>query len=198
MTREVWKPIVGYEGRYDVSNLGRVRSLPKYRSTDTRILKPYVNKNGYCYVQLSDENSKVKQHRVHKLVVEAFTDYRSDGYTPTSVINHIDGNKTNNSLENLEVCTQYENLHKSPNYKAKKSGFEVSVINLDTKEVFGSYTDAARSIGGSKGVMVRRVCDGARSHYKNHRFARLSDYENGTIPPYKGKYTRKASETLWR
>lgn len=200
MTNEIWKPVVGYEGRYEVSNEGRVRSLPKYRTKETKVLKPYVNTwNGYCYVQLSDENHNHKSHRVHKLVLEAFTDYRSTGFNPPyNVINHIDENKTNNRLENLEVCSQYENLHKSSKYKVRKAGCEVRVINLDNKEVYESYTDAAKAIGGSRGEMVARVCRGERSHYRNYRFAKLEDYENGTIPEYKGKNKKKASESLWR
>lgn len=200
MKDEIWKPVIGYEGRYEVSNKGRVRSLPKYRAKESIVLKQYVSKaNGYCYVQLSDENHNIKTHRVHKLVIEAFTDYRSNGYKyPYIVINHIDENKANNRLDNLEVCSQYENLHKSTKYQTRKTGCEVRVIDLDSKVVYESYSDAAKAIGGSRGEMVARVCRGERSHYRNHRFAKLDDYKSVTIPEFKGKNKRKASESLWR
>lgn len=59
-------------------------------------------------------------------------------------------------------------------------------------------TLAAKSIDGSRGEMVARVCRGQRSHYKNHHFAKYDDYKNGTIPQFKGRCTRKASVSLWR
>ena len=68
---EIWKPIKGYEGLYEVSNMGQVRSLARH-TTKGKILKQYVNKiNGYCYVSLS-KNNKACSKRVHCLVMKAF------------------------------------------------------------------------------------------------------------------------------
>lgn len=196
MDKEIWKPIKGYEGLYEASNYGNVRSL-KRNNTNGKVLKPYTHKtNGYNYVSLSKNNIR-KTKRVHALIVEAFTDYVSKGFNPDAVIDHLDGDKTNNRLDNLEVVTQKENdIRARARQKQKTNG--CPVIDLDTHEVFASFTSASASINGGQGEMVRRVCDGERSHYRNHRFARLSDYENGTIPAYKGKVTRKASVSLWR
>ena len=78
----------------------------------------------------------------------------------------------------------------------KKKG--IKIINLDTKEIFNTATDAAKSVGNGKGELVARVCRGERSHYKNRHYAFYDDYINGTIPKYTGKNTKKASIALWR
>lgn len=192
---EVWKPVKGYEGLYEISNYGRVKSLPR-NTTKGGLMKLYVNpRNGYVYVCLC-KNNHTQQKRVHVAVIEAFTDFVSHGFNSETVIDHIDCNKQNNCLWNLELVSQKENDRRSrENHLQKIIG--IKVIDLDTKQIFESYTDAARAVGGKKGVMVTRVCDGKRSHYRNHRFARLGDYENKTIPEYTGKTKRKASEMLW-
>ena len=196
MSNEKWLPVKNYEGLYSVSNYGRIKSLPRY-TTKGRILKQYTNPhNGYKYVSLCKNNKKATK-RVHILVVEAFTDYVSNGFNPSTVIDHIDGDKTNNRLENLEIVTQKENDRRARAMKTQRY-YSIPVIDLDTKEVYKSFTDASHAIGGTQGEMVRRVCDGERSHYRNHRFARLSDYEQNIIPAYKGKYTKKASVSLWQ
>lgn len=193
MVNEIWKPVVGYEGLYEVSNLGRVKSLPRH-STKGGIMKLYTNnRNGYVYVGLCKENKKYTK-RVHVLVAEAFKGYKSG---KDLVIDHINCLKTDNRLENLDIVTQKENDRRSRENKLQKfTG--TKVIDLDTMQIFETYCEAARSVGGKQGEMVARVCRGERSHYRNRHFAKLSDYENGTIPKFKGKNTRKASESLWQ
>ena len=100
---EVWKYIDGYGKRYQISTMGSVRAIYKYRRS--RILKPMMNKDGYLQVNLSDGN-KIKHHRVHRLVANAFID-NPNNY---SSINHKDFNKTNNCIDNLEWCTTAYNL----------------------------------------------------------------------------------------
>lgn len=196
MNKEVWLPVKGYEGLYSVSNYGRIKSLPRY-TTKGRILKPHTNKrNGYTYVSLSKNNVRATK-RVHVLVMEAFRGFVGGSFNPNCVIDHIDGDKTNNKLENLEMVTQAENDRRAKAQR-KQRYYSVAVIDLDTLQVFNSYTDAAKTLGNGQGEMVRRVCDGERSHYKNHHFARYDDYLNNTIPRFKGKYTRKASKQLWQ
>ena len=111
---ELWKDIEGYENIYQVSNLGRVKSLYRWtnettpRSVGERILKAFSTKNKknkYLFVELYKDN-KGKKHRIHKLVTSAFY-----GKPPTNmVVNHIDGNTTNNALDNLEYCTISQNI----------------------------------------------------------------------------------------
>lgn len=104
--KEVFKDIAGYEGLYQVSNLGRVKSLPRKRTINKeRILKPKLNKNGYLEVALC-KNSQYKMWRVHKLVANAFISNPEN----KSQINHINGRKEDNRAENLEYCTASENI----------------------------------------------------------------------------------------
>lgn len=198
LVSEIWKPIDGFEGVYEVSNFGRIKSLPR-NNTRGGVVKPYINsRNGYAYIGLSYGTKKATK-RVHSLVMAAFNPcpYKHTGYNKNWTIDHKDGDKTNNCLSNLEWCSQSENQK-----RAFKMGLNpvigISVIDLDTFEVYETFTQAARSVGGNRGEMVRRVCDGERSHYRNRHFARLSDYQNGTIPKFKGKNTKRGSEKLWR
>ena len=106
---EIWKDIEGYEGLYQVSNLGRVKSLDKKRlNSDAiikgKILKPWDNSHGYLQVKFLKDGTK-KMPKVHRLVAQAFL--RSDN--ERNFVNHIDGNKSNNNIDNLEWVTKREN-----------------------------------------------------------------------------------------
>ena len=98
---EIWKDIKGYEGLYQVSNLGKVKSLKKHQ----KILKLSDNGRGYMFVGLS-KNNKRKNKNVHRLVAETFI----SNYDNLLQVNHKDGNKNNNSVDNLEWVTQKQNL----------------------------------------------------------------------------------------
>lgn len=117
-TIEIWKEVPGYEGLYEISNLGRVKSLEKtYKSgvahsiekfQPEKILSPISNKAGYLHVNLFN-NSKRKAHSIHKIVAEVFLPYTGLNPDGTQIIgrievNHKDEDKTNNSVENLEWC----------------------------------------------------------------------------------------------
>lgn len=98
---EIWRDIDGYEGKYQVSTWGRVRGT-------SGILKPYENHKGYLKVGLQ-KNGKSNKHRVHRLVAEAFL----ENPKKLPMVNHIDGNKQNNSVTNLEWTTDEENKKKA-------------------------------------------------------------------------------------
>lgn len=111
---ENWKPVVGFEGYYEVSDLGRVRRVETYvntgikhsekRRVDGKILKQKINRAGYCCVDLC-ANSKKKTVTVHQLVARAFLE-KSEEQTE---VNHKNCVKTDNRLSNLEWCTPREN-----------------------------------------------------------------------------------------
>ena len=103
LAQERWKPIFGYDGMYDVSSLGRVRSL---RFGKTRVLRPSKNDNGYLKVSLC-KDGKVKQLYVHRLVAQAFIP--NDNIFNTE-INHINEVKSENRVSNLEYCDRSYNL----------------------------------------------------------------------------------------
>ena len=106
MNVEVWKPVVGYEGLYEVSSYGRVRSL-NYRNTNKiTVLSSGIDKKGYKHINLS-KDGKVKTYKLHRLVAQAFLPNPNN----LPVINHIDENPSNNCVENLEWCTYSYNIN---------------------------------------------------------------------------------------
>ena len=108
--KEIWKDIKGYDGLYQVSNLGNIKRLK-----DNYIFKVNKNSRGYRVVTLT-KNKKEKSITVHRLVAQAFID---NPYN-FSQINHIDGNKLNNKIDNLEWCTASQNMQ-----HAYKNGLEL-------------------------------------------------------------------------
>lgn len=112
--KEIWKDIDGFEGRYQISNLGRVKSLERKVKfgSQIRIIKPMIRKlkakkGGYLFVQLR-KNGKEVDFLVHRLVAKTFC----NGYFKNADVNHKDGNKKNNIYTNLEWCTRSQNqLH---------------------------------------------------------------------------------------
>ena len=108
MDDEEWRDVVGYEGLYMVSNLGNVKSLPKRaRHRNERTMKLSIGGGGYLYAHLR-KNGKDAQKLVHRLVAEAFIENTED----KPQVNHIDGNRCNNNINNLEWVTCSENqLH---------------------------------------------------------------------------------------
>ena len=104
--KEEWRDIIGYEGLYQVSNLGRVKSFLYYNGTNERIIKPIQLKNGYYNISLS-KNKINKKEYIHRLVAKAFIP-NPNNYP---IINHKDENPSNNCVNNLEWCTQKYNMN---------------------------------------------------------------------------------------
>lgn len=129
MENEIWKDIKGYEGLYQVSNFGIVKSLDRYVNNrygnglsfrKSKILSYSINSFGYYGVSLC-KNGKVKSFRVHRLVWEAF-----NGKIPNGMqINHLDEKPENNRLENLELVTPKENI----NYGTRNKKVSYKLIN---------------------------------------------------------------------
>ena len=157
---EEWRDVVGYEGRYQVSSMGRVKSLVRKGRKRERILKPAFNGCGYLIVNLC-AGGKRKMLRVHRLVCEAFHENHDD----KPYVNHINENKTDNRAVNLEWCTAKENCnHGTRNERsAKKRSKQVGqyTLNGELVKVWQSNMEAERQAGFSNSP-VSQVANGKR------------------------------------
>ena len=106
---EEWRDVVGYEGKYHVSDLGRIKSLNYRRTKTEKILKSYLSKSGYLVLALH-KNSILKSYQVHQLVAIAFLNHIPCGFK--LVINHKNFTRTDNQKLNLEIITNRENTKK--------------------------------------------------------------------------------------
>lgn len=124
---EIWKDVVGYEGSYQVSNLGRVKRIKhttKNYFFSERIVNQYVNMNGYMMAPLS-KDGKDKHKAVHRLVAQAFIPNPNN----LQCVNHKDENKQNNNVENLEWCTKKYNT----NYGTMKERKSKTMLDIWAK-----------------------------------------------------------------
>lgn len=148
VSMEIWKDIEGYEGLYQISNFGRIKFLYNYRGRNN-ILVPRI-KRGYYQIGLR-KNVKRKWFAVHRLVAKAFID-NPNNYP---VINHIDEDKLNNNVDNLEWCTyKYNNSYGNRIKKVvqtNKLRKEIAQYTLDGELVkeFFSIAEASRQTGFS-------------------------------------------------
>lgn len=145
-SEEIWKPVVGYEGLYEVSNKGRVRSLNRKVSNghgfyikEGRVLAISKTTTGYWKVELKKSGEKRRSMKVHRLVAFAFIPNSEN--KPN--INHIDGNPLNNNVENLEWCTQSENmLHANKvGLRKKRNGF-----NFCKEKIISEYLSEGKTL----------------------------------------------------
>ena len=162
MKKEIWKPVVGYEGLYEVSNWGRIKSI---KFGKERILNPGTNSCGYLHVGLY-KNGKRKIFLVHRLVAEAFIPNPNN----LPCINHKDENKLNNSVENLEWCnSKYNNTYGTRIERiSKKLSKPVLQYTLDGVFVreWPSTMQAERE-GGFNQAHIWMCCKGEQKTHKN-------------------------------
>ena len=175
---EVWKDVTGFESRYEVSDLGRVRSLDRYSKHNTsktgfilqkgKMLNPYISNKGYLKVELGDGFGKRKSVPVHRLVAIAFIDNPMN----YDQVNHIDGVKTNNNLSNLEWCNNSMNqihaykmgLNKSSEKagKPKKPVYQIEKYTGEIIAEFPSITEAGKTLGMKNPSNIALVCTNKR------------------------------------
>ena len=169
---EVWRPIAGFEGRYEVSNFGRVMSYLRQGydcvpcAKYAHLVRPRRSKNGYLSVQICG-GGKQNQHcrSIHRLVAAAFLNLE-DGM----VVNHIDGDKTNNHVSNLEVVTYSDNSKhaiRTGLSKMPEREFKPIAVLRDGIEVkrFPSIKSACNALG----LTSAGVCNTLAGRISNHR-----------------------------
>jgi hypothetical protein len=144
-TMNDWRNIKGYEGHYQVSSAGQVRSLKR----GGRLMSPAVSRTGYHQVNLYLEG-RVKHFYVHRLVAAAFIRPIPDGME----VNHKDGDKSNNDVKNLEIVTSEENLRHARETGLMPSGGERSPVAKLTEEEVGEIRGAR-----GKGVRAGELAD---------------------------------------
>ena len=156
--KEVWRDIPNYEGIYQVSNLGRVKSLERFdalgHKRKEKILKPRITRVGYYLVALTKQLIR-KDYLVHRLVYEAFNGQMPEGYE----VNHINEIKSDNRLSNLNLMTHKENI----NYGSRTEKCSKPVLQFDLQDIlikeYSSTHQAERETGFAQGNIVN-CCNG--------------------------------------
>lgn len=183
---EIWKDVIGYEGLYQVSNLGRVKSLPKFHCTSKnysslgyyskeKILKPIIGVQGYLYVNLYKE----KRHnfkRIHQLVAQAFI----SNHENLPFVNHKDENVANNNVDNLEWCTNKYNLNYGTAQERRAKTHNKSILQFDLEgnfiKEFESITQASKELNIPRDY-ISSCCLGRRRKTRGYIFRFKDDKE---------------------
>jgi hypothetical protein len=183
LQNEIWQDIKGYEDLYQISNLGRVKSMSRwvtngdnqYKYIHETIRKIQINKlrYGYCEISLY-KCSHAKRFKIHRLVAEAFIDNPNNKLE----VNHKDGIKLNNCVDNLEWVTSKENKeHAWSNGLCNANHKKQKIICLETKVIFESAISASRILN----IDIRsifRMLKGEQKAAKGFTFARLKNNIN--------------------
>ena len=158
---ETWKAIVGYEGLYEVSDQGRVKSL-NYNHTGTeKILKPHKTRDGYLQVSLC-KDGHIKRTYVHRLIAEAFI----PNPLGLETVNHKDEVKTNNVASNLEWMSQKDNNNYGTRNKrvGEAHSKQVQMFDKQTGELLATFPSAheAERVTGIDQGNISKCCNGNR------------------------------------
>ena len=176
---EIWRDVKGYEGKYQVSNLGNARSVDRTFTNACGVmvtrkgimLKPRLSRDGYMRVTMH-KGGKVNTEPLHRRVAEAFIPINEN----LPQVNHKDGNKRNNNISNLEWCSALDNMHHARQQGLRNNALEyaksmrkaVIATNIETgKETFYKSVHEAEKIFGRH---VTNVLHGLRNKTKGHTF----------------------------
>lgn len=183
---EIWKPVKDYEGLYEVSNLGRIKSLSKFHCTSKnysslgylskeKILKPIIGVQGYLYVNLY-KNKKHNFKRIHILVAQAFI----NNPNKFPMVNHKDENVMNNVVSNLEWCNNKYNLNYGTAQKRKAQKHNKPILQFDLNgnfiKEYESITQASKELN-IKIDYISSCCLGRRRKTKGYVFKFKNDKE---------------------
>lgn len=166
---EVWLDIEGYEGLYQVSNKGRVKSLGNNKTRKDKILKPRTSsKHGHQHIVLCKDGFKTNKW-VHRLVAQAFLPRIKK---EANCVDHIDTDPKNNCVENLRWCTQKENCNNELSklhYRDAQRNIMTPVYCYETDKVYESASEVARSLNVKPGN-VSKCCKGLCKHTGGYHF----------------------------
>lgn len=190
-----WKDIKGYEGLYQVSSDGRVKSLKRIarnnRTVGGKIRKPKIDKDGYYCVSLWTDGVS-KEHFIHRLVAQAFIPNPDN----KPCIDHINTNKTDNRVENLKWCTHKENINnplsrgKYLQNRYKVEGTHRISIYKPTKESIEKMAEKHKKPVGmyKNGVLIKKFNSAADAERENnnYKFMSISAACNGRLKTYRG------------
>lgn len=176
---EVWKEVPRYKGAYLISNLGNLKSTERYCYHNgkpwlvkERLLSKVIGHNGYIEYQIT-YNKKHRSEKAHRLVAEAFLPNPNN----KPFINHIDGNKQNNCVENLEWCTNQENILHAYHHRLIKRCKKIAQYDLQMNliKIWETTGDIERA-----GIAIKRhiheACKGKRKQHHGYIW-RYSDAE---------------------
>ena len=160
---EIWKDIKGYEGLYQVSSLGRVKSL---KNGEYKIMKTAKDACGYPHLTLLN-----KSHRVHRLVAEAFIPNPDN----KPCVDHINTIRDDNRVENLRWCSHRENCNNQTSKTNYQKAHHTPVIQLSLKGEPLKYFDSM-TIEGFNSCNISLVCGGKSAYHKGYRWLKFEDF----------------------
>lgn len=175
---EVWKEVPRYGGAYLISNFGNLKSTQRYVErkgslclVKERLLSKVVNHKGYIEYQIT-YNKKHSSEKAHRLVAMAFIPNPEN----KPFVNHIDGNKQNNHVENLEWCTNQENITHAYHHRLIKRCKRIAQYDLQMNliKIWETSGDIERA-GLGTSSHIHEACHGKRSQHHNYIWRTIDD-----------------------